>query len=92
MSFELSQVNCALQTLLKVFKDAASSDNDKTTLNRKELYDLIQNQLPSIVQDDFDERFEGFYSCLEGGSNSKVNFKEFMCLLATIVVCREEQS
>ncbi|XP_041061206.1 protein S100-A12-like isoform X2 [Carcharodon carcharias] len=92
MAHDLTNVNVALHALLKVFKEAAASgDRDKTTLNREELHQLMKTQLPSLVHGDFEQRFEGFFRTLEGDERSNVDFKEFMCLLATIVVCCDQE-
>ncbi|XP_078412484.1 uncharacterized protein LOC144689269 [Cetorhinus maximus] len=92
MAHGLTHVNVALHALLKVFKEAAASgDQDKTTLNRDELHSLMETQLPSLVHGDFEKRFEGFFRTLEGADKSNVDFREFMCLLATIVACRDQE-
>ncbi|XP_059494483.1 protein S100-Z-like [Stegostoma tigrinum] len=91
MACELASVNSALEALLTVFKRAASHDSDNLTLSRGELHHLIKTELPFLVQPNFEKHFESFFQCMEGNPGSNVDFKEFMCLLATIVMCRDQE-
>ncbi|XP_078280203.1 protein S100-A1-like [Rhinoraja longicauda] len=91
MACDPTQVQQALSSLLSVFKAAAVlTEGDKSTLDRTELRILIQNQLPFLSEkQDFEQQFEKFFKCMEDKKGSNVDFKEFMCLLATLVMCSE---
>uniref|UniRef100_UPI00398F03E9 protein S100-G-like n=1 Tax=Pristiophorus japonicus TaxID=55135 RepID=UPI00398F03E9 len=89
MAYQRSQVLEALQDLLDVFKQAAGSkDQDTNTLNQEELKQLIQSQLPFLITAKFEGCFDDFFKCMECEKGSNVDFREFMCLLATIVMCQ----
>ncbi|KAJ6656948.1 hypothetical protein lerEdw1_002949 [Lerista edwardsae] len=86
MAAPLDQAICLL---VATFHKYAGKDGDKTTLSKKELKELIQNELtigPKLKE----AEIQGLMSDLDRNKDEKVNFTEYVTFLGALAMIYNE--
>ncbi|XP_048359305.1 protein S100-A6-like [Sphaerodactylus townsendi] len=80
-----SRIDMALGTLVAAFHDYAKKHNDGTTINKKELKELIEKEV-SLGQKVNDKEIQGLMGDLDRNGDEKLDFKEYLTLLGRLAV------
>ncbi|XP_039219118.1 protein S100-A1 [Crotalus tigris] len=82
-----SQLETAIDSLISVFHSYSGKEGDKYKLNKKELKELLQNELGGLLETQRDtEVVDKIMQDLDENSDGEVDFQEFMVLMAALTV------
>ncbi|XP_029435266.1 protein S100-A1 [Rhinatrema bivittatum] len=82
-----SQLETAMESLITVFHTYSGKEGDKSKLSRKELKELLQNELGSFLEDQKDSSsVDSIMKDLDEDGDGEVDFQEFVTLVASLTV------
>ncbi|XP_020666424.2 protein S100-A1 [Pogona vitticeps] len=82
-----SELENAMGALISVFHSYSGKEGDKYKLSKKELKDLLQNELGSFLETQKDtESVDKIMQELDQNGDGEVDFQEFVVLVATLTV------
>nr|XP_020666424.1 protein S100-A1 [Pogona vitticeps]XP_020666426.1 protein S100-A1 [Pogona vitticeps] len=82
-----SELENAMGALISVFHSYSGKEGDKYKLSKKELKDLLQNELGSFLETQKDtESVDKIMHELDENGDGEVDFQEFVVLVATLTV------
>ncbi|KAG8430626.1 hypothetical protein GDO86_020267 [Hymenochirus boettgeri] len=82
-----SQLHQTMQTLVSVFHTYSSQEGDKNKLSRRELKDLLQNELSDYLETQKDSTsIDKIMAELDENRDGEVDFQEFAILVASLSV------
>ncbi|KAM4690326.1 protein S100-A1 [Rhinophrynus dorsalis] len=82
-----SQLEGAMQTLISVFHNYSAREGDKYKLSRRELKDLLQNELGEYLETQKDATsVDKIMKELDENGDGEVDFQEFVILVASLTV------
>ncbi|XP_048366056.1 protein S100-A1 [Sphaerodactylus townsendi] len=86
-----SQLESAMEGLITVFHNYSGKEGDKYKLSKKELKELLQNELSMFLENQRDTSVvDGIMHDLDENGDGEVDFPEFVTLVAGLtVVCNE---
>ncbi|XP_077177230.1 protein S100-A1 [Paroedura picta] len=86
-----SQLENAMEGLITVFHKYSGKEGDKYKLSKKELKELLQNELSMFLENQKDASVvDGIMQDLDENGDGEVDFTEFVTLVAGLtVVCNE---
>merc|ERR1712002_1445558 len=76
-----SELETAMESLIKVFHRYASRDGKSGTLNRRELRELMENELSNFLRSQKD---------LDTNGDGQVDFEEFVSLVVGLSIACEQ--
>uniref|UniRef100_A0A8C9U4H6 Protein S100 n=1 Tax=Scleropages formosus TaxID=113540 RepID=A0A8C9U4H6_SCLFO len=86
-----SQLESAMESLIRVFHNYSCQEGDKYKLSNVELKSLLQNELGDFLGSKDPLLVEKIMNDLDKDHDGEVDFKEFVILVATLTVaCNEE--
>ncbi|KAM3873509.1 protein S100-A1 [Diretmus argenteus] len=86
-----SQLETAMEGLIKVFHSYSSNEGDKYKLSRLELKNLLQGELSSFMSASKDPLVvERIMADLDENRDGQVDFQEFVVLVAAMTVACNE--
>ncbi|XP_043117462.1 protein S100-A10b [Puntigrus tetrazona] len=86
-----SDLENAMETLIKVFHRYASTDGCSTSLNRKELKKLMETELSSFLKSQKDPAaVDKIMKDLDANGDGEVNFEEFVSLVVGLSIACEQ--
>ncbi|XP_044304387.1 protein S100-A4-like [Varanus komodoensis] len=81
----------ALDVIVSTFHKYSSKEGDKYKLNKSELKDLLQRELPGFAGKKKDEAtFQRIMSNLDANQDNEVDFQEYAVFLACIAMACNE--
>ncbi|XP_070622518.1 protein S100-A1 [Erythrolamprus reginae] len=82
-----SQLETAVDTLISVFHNYSGKEGDKYKLSKKELKELLQNELGCLLETQRDpEVVDKIMHDLDENGDGEVDFQEFVILIAALTV------
>ncbi|XP_058015812.1 protein S100-A1 [Ahaetulla prasina] len=82
-----SQLETAVETLISVFHNYSGREGDKYKLSKKELKELLQNELGCLLETQRDpEMVDKIMHDLDENGDGEVDFQEYMVLVAALTV------
>ncbi|KAM8920762.1 protein S100-A1 [Pelodytes ibericus] len=82
-----SQLEGAMEALISVFHTYSAREGDKYKLSRKELKDLLQNELGEFLETQKDATsVDKIMKDLDENGDGEVDFQEFVILVASLTV------
>ncbi|XP_069601645.1 protein S100-A1-like [Ranitomeya imitator] len=82
-----SQLEVAMETLINVFHTYSAREGDKFKLSRRELKDLLQNELGEYLETQKDAgTVDKIMKELDENGDGEVDFQEFVILVASLTV------
>ncbi|CAN2391595.1 S100 protein binding [Pristimantis euphronides] len=82
-----SQLEGAMETLISVFHTYSAREGDKHKLSRRELKDLLQNELGEYLETQKDAAtVDKIMKELDENGDGEVDFQEFVILVASLTV------
>ncbi|XP_044127420.1 protein S100-A1 isoform X1 [Bufo gargarizans] len=82
-----SQLEEAMETLISVFHTYSAREGDKHKLSRRELKDLLQNELGDYLETQKDAgAVDKIMKELDENGDGEVDFQEFVILVASLTV------
>ncbi|XP_032991969.1 protein S100-A1 [Lacerta agilis] len=82
-----SQLESAMDGLISVFHSYSGKEGDKYKLSKKELKDLLQNELGCFLEVQKDtEAVDKIMHDLDENGDGEVDFQEFVVLVAALTV------
>ncbi|XP_069806748.1 protein S100-A1-like [Dendropsophus ebraccatus] len=82
-----SQLEEAMETLISVFHTYSAREGDKHKLSRRELKDLLQNELGEYLETQKDAgTVDKIMKELDENGDGEVDFQEFVILVASLTV------
>ncbi|NWZ36851.1 S10A1 protein, partial [Brachypodius atriceps] len=82
-----SQLEGAMETLINVFHHYSGKEGDKYKLSKKELKELLQNELGCFLETQKDAgAVEKIMQDLDENGDGEVDFQEFVVLVAALTV------
>ncbi|KAG9464112.1 protein S100-A1 isoform X2 [Eleutherodactylus coqui] len=82
-----SQLEGAMETLISVFHTYSAREGDKHKLSRRELKDLLQNELGEYLETQKDaSTVDKIMKELDENGDGEVDFQEFVILVASLTV------
>ncbi|XP_053560307.1 protein S100-A1 [Bombina bombina] len=82
-----SQLEGAMETLISVFHTYSAREGDKYKLSKKELKDLLQNELGEFLETQKDATsVDKIMKELDENGDGEVDFQEFVILVASMTV------
>ncbi|KAF0024580.1 hypothetical protein F2P81_023382 [Scophthalmus maximus] len=82
-----SELENAMESLIKVFHRYASDDGKSTTLNRRELRSLMENELSNFLQSQKDPAaVDKIMKDLDTNGDGQVDFEEFVSLVVGLSI------
>ncbi|XP_069074175.1 protein S100-A1 isoform X4 [Pleurodeles waltl] len=82
-----SQLEDAMQAMITVFHKYSGREGDKYKLSKKELKDLIHNELGGFLETQKDmSSVETVLKELDENGDGEVDFQEFVIMVATLTV------
>ncbi|KAM4013834.1 protein S100-A1 isoform 1-T1 [Anomaloglossus baeobatrachus] len=82
-----SQLEGAMETLINVFHTYSAREGDKFKLSRRELKDLLQNELGEYLETQKDAgTVDKIMKELDENGDGEVDFQEFVILVASLTV------
>ncbi|XP_026549156.1 protein S100-A1 [Notechis scutatus] len=82
-----SQLETAVDTLISVFHNYSGKEGDKYKLSKKELKELLQNELGCLLETQREpEAVDKIMHDLDENGDGEVDFQEFVILVAAITV------
>ncbi|XP_067093778.1 protein S100-A10b [Osmerus mordax] len=85
-----SELEGAMESLIKVFHCYADKDGDSNTLNKKELKQLMETELSSFLKSQKDPAaVEKIMKDLDQNSDGLVDFQEFVSLVVGLSIACE---
>ncbi|KAG7273962.1 hypothetical protein CRUP_021246 [Coryphaenoides rupestris] len=86
-----SQLETAMESLIVVFHNYASKGGKAGTLNRKELRELMENELSSFLKSQKDPAaVDRIMHDLDANGDGEVNFEEFVSLVVGLSIACEQ--
>ncbi|XP_026205706.1 protein S100-A10a [Anabas testudineus] len=86
-----SELENAMESLIKVFHRYASKDNKDTTLSRRELRELMEHELPNFLKSQRDPAaVDKIMKDLDTNGDGQVDFEEFVSLVVGLSVACEQ--
>ncbi|AWP21502.1 putative protein S100-A1-like isoform 2 [Scophthalmus maximus] len=86
-----SELENAMESLIKVFHRYASDDGKSTTLNRRELRSLMENELSNFLQSQKDPAaVDKIMKDLDTNGDGQVDFEEFVSLVVGLSIACEQ--
>ncbi|XP_028317164.1 protein S100-A1-like isoform X2 [Gouania willdenowi] len=85
----ISETTLAIGLLYKVFHQYAASDDDKEHLSKSEVKTLLTSEIPCLFKDQNDAA-DQIFSDLDQNGDQKLDFPEFMTLVASLGVIFHE--
>nr|Q7LZT1.1 RecName: Full=Protein S100-A1; AltName: Full=S-100 protein alpha chain; AltName: Full=S-100 protein subunit alpha; AltName: Full=S100 calcium-binding protein A1 [Misgurnus fossilis]AAB28829.1 10 kda Ca(2+)-binding S-100 protein [Misgurnus fossilis=loach, eggs, Peptide, 95 aa] [Misgurnus fossilis] len=87
----VSQLESAMESLIKVFHTYSSKEGDKYKLSKAELKSLLQGELNDFLSASKDPMVvEKIMSDLDENQDGEVDFQEFVVLVAALTVACNE--
>ncbi|XP_054847558.1 protein S100-A4-like isoform X1 [Eublepharis macularius] len=81
----------ALATIVVTFHKYSGKEGDKYKLNKRELKELLLNELPAFNSKQMDgAEFQKIMSDLDHNKDNEVDFQEFSCFLACVTMGFDE--
>ncbi|XP_036621788.1 protein S100-A6-like [Trichosurus vulpecula] len=84
-----SQLDASICALIGIFHKYSSREGDKNTLSKKELKELIQNEL-SLGAKIEDSDIAALMDSLDRDKDQEVNFQEFISFLGALAMLYNE--
>ncbi|KAM9294646.1 protein S100-A1 [Gastrophryne carolinensis] len=81
----MSQLENAMETLIDVFHTYSGKEGDKFKLSKRELKDLLQNELGEYLETQKDS-VDNIIKELDENGDGEVDFQEFVILVASMTV------
>ncbi|XP_034261969.2 protein S100-A1 [Pantherophis guttatus] len=82
-----SQLETAVDTIISVFHSYSGKEGDKYKLSKKELKELLQNELGGLLETQRDpEVVDKIMHDLDENGDGEVDFQEFIILVAALTV------
>ncbi|XP_069507188.1 protein S100-A1-like isoform X2 [Ambystoma mexicanum] len=82
-----SQLEDAMQALITIFHKYSGREGDKFKLSKKELKDLIHNELGGFLETQKDmSSVDNVLKELDENGDGEVDFQEFVIMVATLTV------
>uniref|UniRef100_A0A6B2F2L2 Protein S100 n=1 Tax=Bothriechis nigroviridis TaxID=88079 RepID=A0A6B2F2L2_BOTNI len=82
-----SQLETAMDSLISVFHNYSGKEGDKYKLNKKELKELLQNELGVLLETQRDtDVVDKIMQDLDENGDGEVDFQEFVILVAALTV------
>ncbi|KAF3707321.1 Protein S100-A1 S-100 protein alpha chain S-100 protein subunit alpha [Channa argus] len=86
-----SELETAMETLIKVFHRYAGKDGKKTTLSRRELRELMENELSNFLKSQKDPAaVDKIMKDLDTNGDGQVDFEEFVALVVGLSIACEQ--
>nr|XP_020441688.1 protein S100-A1-like [Monopterus albus]XP_020441689.1 protein S100-A1-like [Monopterus albus] len=88
-----SELECAMQSLITVFYRYAGKDKDKdtSTLSRRELRELMENELSTFLKSQKDPAaVDKIMKDLDANGDGRVDFEEFVSLIVGLSIACEQ--
>ncbi|CAN9503737.1 unnamed protein product [Ophioblennius macclurei] len=86
-----SDLENAMETLIKVFHRYASKDGGSGTLSRRELRELMENELSNFLKSQKDPAaIDKIMKDLDSNGDGKVDFEEFVSLVVGLSIACEQ--
>ncbi|XP_071373711.1 protein S100-A1-like [Centroberyx affinis] len=85
-----SQLETAMESMITVFHHYASKDGRSGTLSRKDLKDLLENELSSFLKSQKDPAaVDKIMKNLDANGDGQVDFEEFVSLVVGLSIACE---
>ncbi|KAJ6657044.1 hypothetical protein lerEdw1_003045 [Lerista edwardsae] len=82
-----SQLESTMESLISIFHNYSGKEGDKYKLSKKELKDLLQNELGCFLEAQKDtEAVDKIMHDLDENGDGEVDFQEFVVLVAALTV------
>ncbi|XP_037532688.1 protein S100-A1 isoform X1 [Nematolebias whitei] len=86
-----SPLQNAVEDMIKIFYSYSAKEGDKYKLNKKELKDLLEKELPAFFNGTNDSSLvEKLLLDLDDNKDGEVDFEEFVNLVAALAVASNE--
>ncbi|XP_034456342.1 protein S100-A10a [Limanda limanda] len=86
-----SELETAMESLIKVFHRYASKEKNTTTLNRRELRELMENELSNFLKSQKDPAaVDKIMKDLDTNGDGQVDFEEFVSLVVGLSIACEQ--
>ncbi|CAH2327395.1 S100-A1 [Pelobates cultripes] len=83
----MSKLETAMDTLISVFHTYSEREGDKEKLSKRELKDLLQNELGEFLETQKDaSSVDKIMKELDENGDGEVDFQEFVILVASLTV------
>ncbi|XP_054851096.1 protein S100-A1 [Eublepharis macularius] len=86
-----SQLESAVEGLIAVFHNYSGKEGDKYKLNKKELKELLQTELGTLLENPKDtSAVDNIMHDLDENGDGEVDFQEFVVMVAALTVACNE--
>ncbi|KAM7384453.1 hypothetical protein PAMA_011683 [Pampus argenteus] len=86
-----SELETAMESLIKVFHRYASKDGKTSSLNRRELRELMENELSNFLKSQKDpSAVDKIMKDLDTNGDGQVDFEEFVSLVVGLSIACEQ--
>ncbi|XP_059206015.1 protein S100-A10a [Centropristis striata] len=86
-----SELETAMESLIKVFHRYATQEGKTRTLNRKELRELMENELSNFLKSQKDPAaVDRIMKDLDTNNDGQVDFEEFVSLVVGLSIACEQ--
>ncbi|XP_040045072.1 protein S100-A1 [Gasterosteus aculeatus] len=86
-----SELETAMESLIKVFHRYANKDGKSVTLSRRDLRELMENELSTFLKSQKDPAaVDKIMKDLDSNGDGKVDFEEFVSLVVGLSIACEQ--
>ncbi|XP_068446956.1 protein S100-B [Clinocottus analis] len=87
----MSDLESAMATVIAVFQKYSEREGDKHKLKKSELKQLLQDELPELLQHVRDPAgLDSLMESLDQDGDGECDFQEFMTFVSVVTVCCHE--